>query len=119
MKKNKTPVGDMTLVGAVAYQLYSRIYYGQVEYFAEVGRPYRDKTTGRTAIIPQLKASAINDYRVAVDQAASKLEELRSAQFKQTIAHDAQAITPLAAGSELAVDAPTEEHQEPQSLKLA
>ncbi|QDV73194.1 hypothetical protein [Botrimarina mediterranea] len=119
MAQNKKPIGDMMLVGAVAYQLYSRIYYGQVEYYAEIGRPYTDKSTGRTSIIPQMKAVATRDFLAAAEQAGSKLDELRSAQFKHSLAINAQTITPLAAGLEAVSDPEPETYQEPLSLKLA
>ncbi|TWT37176.1 hypothetical protein KOR34_21230 [Posidoniimonas corsicana] len=119
MAQRKTTIGDMILVGAVAYQLYSRIYYGQVEYYAEIGRPYTDKATGRTSIIPQMKAVATRDFLAAAEQAATKLEELRAAQFKHGLATNAQTITPIKVASCPPSDSEPDDVQQPLSLKLA
>lgn len=97
MTQEKTPIGEMLLVGTVAVQLFSRVYYGRVEYVAEIGKPWTNQQNGVTKIIPQMKATATRDYVAAATLAAEKLENLQQAQFAHTVHSAAQSTSSLEA----------------------
>ncbi|QDV73683.1 hypothetical protein [Botrimarina mediterranea] len=113
MTQQKTPIGEIALVGAVAVQLYSRVYYGRIEYFAEIGKPWTNRQNGVTKIIPQMKGAATRDYVAAAELAAQKLDELQRAQFQHGVYTAAQSVSPLEGE---ALPSPSEE---PLKLKLA
>lgn len=115
MTQEMTPIGEMMLVGTVAYRLYSRVYYGRIEYVAEIGRPYTNQKTGVTKIITQMKGSATRDYLAAAQYAAEQLEQLQQAQFKHTV----QAATQSVSSLELETEVTAEKPQEELKLKLA
>ncbi|QDV74526.1 hypothetical protein [Botrimarina mediterranea] len=111
MTNQKAPIGELTLVGTVAVQLYSRVYYGRIEYFAEIGKPWTNHQNGVTKIIPQMKAASTRDYVAATSLAAEKLDELSRAQFQHGVHAAAQSTSPLGADASRT--------KEPLKLKLA
>lgn len=95
MTNTDKPVGEMVLIGRTAYQIYSHIYRGVVQYRAKIGKPWLNKETGVTAILPFMQDDSTRDYSQAVLQAAQQLEQLQIAGFRQQVHHRAASISPM------------------------
>lgn len=114
MNQNDKPIGDIVLVGRAGYQIYSHTYRGEVEYRADVGKPWKDKATGITRVLPFMQDHSTADFQRATEQAANRLEELRQAAFTQDALKLAATVTPLAFADETQQD-----DELPIELKLA
>jgi len=88
-------IGEIVLVGRSGYQLYSHSYRGQVEYRADVGKPWTNTKTGVTKILPFMQADSTRDYQEASALAARELKELRGAAFRQEVHKQTASISPL------------------------
>ena len=100
MNQQDKPIGDIVLFGRCGYQLYSHNYRGEVEYRADVGFPWKDKTTGITKILPFMQDHSTRDFVQAAQVAAEKLEQLRQSAFTQDSLKLAASVTPLTSPDE-------------------
>ena len=85
MAQTYSPISEIFLHGAVGYRFYANNYRGEVEYFAKVGKPIKDKTTGLIDILPWIFDKSNRDYLAATEIVANKLEELKNAAFQQSV----------------------------------
>lgn len=111
MNQNDKPIGDIVLIGRSGYQLYSHTYRGEVEYRADVGFPWKDKSTGVTKILPFMQDHSTRDFAQAATEAAEKLEQLRQNAFTQDSLKLAASVTPLTTTTE-------EEYEAEASIEL-
>jgi len=115
MDAHDKPIGEIVLVGRSGYQIYSHSYRGNVEYRADIGKPWTHVKTGVTKILSFMQADSTRDFREASERAAKELEELRNADFRQDVHKKNASITPLAdTKAELEFDG-----ESPLELKLA
>lgn len=114
MNQNDKPIGDIVLIGRAGYQIYSHTYRGEVEYRADVGKPWKDRTSGITKVLPFMQDHSTADFQRAAEQAANKLEELRQAAFTQDSLKLAATVTPITFADET-----EQKDQTPIELKLA
>ena len=115
MAYQETPIGQIELVGKVAYQLYSYVYYGNVKYRAKLGIPRHQKDTGETFIIPMMEDDSTRDYQAAVEIVAPLLEELRTAAFRQKSLNGTATTSSLEPTVQPTLQI---EEERPQELKL-
>lgn len=95
MQASYKPIGEIVLVGRAAYQVFSHSYRGEVEYRAEVGKPYKDKATGVTKILPFMQDHSTRDFIEATQRASGVIEELRQSAFRQDTHKLAASVSPL------------------------
>jgi len=94
------PVGEIVLVGRTAFQIYSHIYRGVIQYRAKLGKPWTNHKTGETVILPFMQDDSTRDYAEATTLAAQQLEVLRTADFRQGVHKSAATTTPVTALTE-------------------
>jgi len=112
MNQQDKPIGEVVLVGRCGYQLYSHTYRGEVEYRADIGKPWKDKTNGVTKILPFMQGDSTRDFEEAAREAGEKLKALRQAAFTQDSLKLAASVTPITF-SDAEID------EQPLELKLA
>ncbi|WP_425399068.1 hypothetical protein [Aeoliella sp.] len=100
MTQTNKPVSEMYLVGSVAYQLYSNVFRGRVQYYGKIGKPVIDRQTGESSILPWMMDNGTRDYIAACEIVARELEGLRNAAFRQDVQHSAATVSPATGGSE-------------------
>ena len=114
MTQTNKPVSEMYLVGSVAYQLYSNVFRGRVQYYGKVGKPVVDRQTGESSILPWMMDNGTRDYIAACEIVARELEGLRNAAFRQDVHHSSATVSPARQRSQAAADGSV-----PIPLKLA
>ena len=85
MDNQRKPIGQPVLIGKMAYQIYSRVWDGQVRYIAKVGKPYVGKETGLFGIITELEDHTAADFLLAARQAKKELARLAAQAFQQRL----------------------------------
>lgn len=85
-KPKQTPISKPVAVGASGYQLFREEWPdGNVRFFAQVGRPYENRTSGRSGILGKLYLGSVSDFIRAAKDAEEKLETIRTSQTKTDI----------------------------------
>ena len=95
MSNNKpvlSPLAEPVAVGAAGYQLFREQWPdGNVRFFAQVGRPYENKSSGRTGILGKMYLGSVSDFIRAAKEAEEKLETIKTSQ-KTDVVSEANAL---------------------------
>ena len=73
----KTPLGKPVAVGKAGYQIMKEVWpNGDVRFFAEVGRPWKNDATGAEGVITKCYSGAVSDFIRATQEAEPQLEAI-------------------------------------------
>ncbi len=93
MENSRTAIGQPVLVGErMAYQIYSRVWQGQVRYSARVGRPYISKKTGEQDVFPEFEDYTADDFVEAARAAKQHVSQLRQAAYQHRMYQEKAAL---------------------------
>ena len=80
-RPQQTPISKPVCVGASGYQLFREQWPdGNVRYFAQIGRPYENQSSGRSGILAKMYLSTVSDFIRAAREAEEKLDTIRTSQ---------------------------------------
>ena len=75
------PISSPVRVGKSGYQLFSETWPdGNIRFFAQVGVPYENSSSGRTGIVSKLYLESTSDFIRAAQDAESQLTTIRDSQ---------------------------------------